>query len=75
MISSSAAGDVGDASGHLAWFKSSYSGSNETECVEVAVRSAHVFIRDSKRPAAMHFAVDSRAWAGFVASIRDLPRS
>ncbi|MER5256294.1 DUF397 domain-containing protein [Streptomyces sp. NPDC002855] len=72
MISSSAAGDVID---NLAWFKSTYSGSNETECVEVAVRNTHVYIRDSKRPADRHFVVDAHAWAGFVASLRGVPRS
>lgn len=72
MISSSSVGDVTD---NLAWFKSTYSGSNETECVEVAVVSPHVFIRDSKRPADRHFAVHSHAWAGFVESIRGVPRS
>ncbi|MEV8315308.1 DUF397 domain-containing protein [Streptomyces sp. NPDC059900] len=58
----------------LVWFKSSYSGANETECVEVAVVSDQVFVRDSKRPADRRFGVEPRAWAGFVASIRDVPR-
>ncbi|MGW5736118.1 MULTISPECIES: DUF397 domain-containing protein [Streptomyces] len=70
MISSTA---VDEATDKLAWFKSTYSGSNETECVEVAVRNTRVFIRDSKRPADWNFAVHSRAWAGFVESIRDAP--
>ncbi|GGV31582.1 hypothetical protein GCM10010277_15380 [Streptomyces longisporoflavus] len=58
----------------LVWFKSSYSGGNETECVEVATVSDQVFVRDSKLPAGRRFGVEARAWAGFVASVRDMPR-
>lgn len=32
----------------LSWFKSSYSGSENDNCVEVAVRPEAVHIRDSK---------------------------
>lgn len=71
MISSSAVRYVAD---DLVWFKSTYSGSNETECVEVAVASTHIFIRDSKRRSDIRFAVRPEAWAEFVASIRDIPR-
>ncbi|WP_371528995.1 DUF397 domain-containing protein [Streptomyces sp. NBC_01283] len=72
MISSGPDSHISD---DLMWFKSTYSGSNETECVEVAVKDTQVFIRDSKRSADKQFSVDPRAWAGFVASIRDMPRA
>lgn len=71
MISSSTDRNVADA---LVWFKSTYSGSNETECVEVAVASTHVFLRDSKRRSDIRCAVRPEAWAEFVASIRHIPR-
>ncbi|KUF17182.1 DUF397 domain-containing protein [Streptomyces silvensis] len=51
------------------WFKSSYSGANATECVEVAVTQRTVLIRDSKFPARRHLAVPSAAWSGFLASL------
>ncbi|MEI5103189.1 DUF397 domain-containing protein [Streptomyces sp. PmtG] len=58
-----------------AWFKSSYSGGNTTECLEVAVASdTTVLIRDSKRPAGKRITVLPEAWAGFVSSLRDCPQ-
>ncbi|MFB6548388.1 DUF397 domain-containing protein [Streptomyces sp. NPDC056405] len=48
------------------WRKSSYSGAEGGECVEVAEIRNAVLVRDSKRPveARLSFGVD--AWAGFV---------
>lgn len=58
-----------------AWFKSSYSGGNTTECVEVAVAgSATVLIRDSKHPVGEPIAVPPEAWADFIASLHGYPR-
>ncbi|MDT0614776.1 DUF397 domain-containing protein [Streptomyces lancefieldiae] len=58
-------------SGHfadLAWFKSSYSDTSEpSDCVEVAVTSAAIHVRDSKHPHGPRLAVTRAAWAGFVA--------
>ncbi|MEU5582819.1 DUF397 domain-containing protein [Streptomyces huasconensis] len=51
------------------WFKSSYSGGNETECVEVALTDDDVLIRDSKRPRGALVAVRPEAWDGFLAGI------
>ncbi|MFI8533027.1 DUF397 domain-containing protein [Streptomyces aquilus] len=56
--------------GEPAWFKSSYSGGNATECLEAAFIPSGVLIRDSKRPAAPHLAVSAQAWAGFLAATR-----
>jgi hypothetical protein len=50
----------------LAWFKSSYSGGNATECVETAFVSAGVLVRDSKVPDGPHVAVSAQAWCRFV---------
>ncbi|MFH8986616.1 DUF397 domain-containing protein [Streptomyces sp. NPDC017940] len=51
------------------WFKSSYSGANATECVEVAVTRRTVLIRDSKSPAYRYLAVPPEAWSGFLTSL------
>jgi hypothetical protein len=49
-----------------AWFKSSYSGGNTTECVEAAFVSSAVLIRDSKQPEGPWVRVSARAWDLFV---------
>ncbi|MGW0649987.1 DUF397 domain-containing protein [Streptomyces umbrinus] len=55
---------------NLAWFKSSHSGGNTTECLEAAFVPAGVLIRDSKRPEHSHLAVSAKTWADFLASAR-----
>ncbi|GGQ76954.1 DUF397 domain-containing protein [Streptomyces pilosus] len=50
----------------LEWFKSSYSGSEGGECLEVATQPAAVHIRDSKTPDAPHLTVTPEAWAAFL---------
>ncbi|WEO97182.1 DUF397 domain-containing protein [Streptomyces sp. FXJ1.172] len=50
-----------------AWFKSSYSGGNATECVEAVFISNGVRIRDSKQPLGPCLAVSTEAWSSFVA--------
>lgn len=50
----------------LAWFKSSYSGTEGGQCVEVAAGTAAVHIRDSKAIAGPVLTVSRNAWAGFV---------
>jgi hypothetical protein len=52
----------------LAWFKSSYSGGNATECVETAFTRSGVLIRDSKQPEHPHLSVSAQAWASFLAA-------
>ncbi|MET8944749.1 DUF397 domain-containing protein [Streptomyces sp. NPDC004542] len=54
------------AASGLAWFKSSYSGTEGGQCVEVAAGSAAVHIRDSKAAAGPVLTVPRDAWAGFV---------
>ncbi|MFF1297537.1 MULTISPECIES: DUF397 domain-containing protein [unclassified Streptomyces] len=51
----------------LQWFKSSYSGSEGGNCVEVATQPAAVHVRDSKNPAGPQLTVTPDAWAAFVA--------
>ncbi|WP_328767424.1 DUF397 domain-containing protein [Streptomyces sp. NBC_00286] len=53
----------------LAWFKSSYSGSQGDDCVEVAVTEQAIHVRDSKDAARAHFAVGREGWAHFVGSV------
>ncbi|MFJ2560315.1 MULTISPECIES: DUF397 domain-containing protein [unclassified Streptomyces] len=50
------------------WFKSSYSGSNDNDCVEVcAAPHAAVLVRDSKAIDRPHLGSAAEAWAAFVA--------
>jgi hypothetical protein len=51
----------------FAWVKSSYSGSDGGECVEVAVAPERVHVRDSKDPAGPVLTVSPEAWTSFVA--------
>lgn len=50
----------------LAWFKSSYSGAEGGDCVEVAAGTGTVHIRDSKAVSGPVIRVSRKAWAGFV---------
>ncbi|UIX30240.1 DUF397 domain-containing protein [Streptomyces sp. GQFP] len=50
----------------LAWFKSSYSGSQGDDCVEVAVDGRAVHVRDSKDVIRPDFAVGREVWSRFV---------
>ncbi|MFI1567459.1 DUF397 domain-containing protein [Streptomyces sp. NPDC020490] len=51
----------------LDWFKSSYSGSQGDDCVEVAHAPGAVHVRDSKEKAAgPRFAVASSTWVDFL---------
>lgn len=50
----------------LAWFKSSYSGSQGDSCVEVAVTGQAVHVRDSKDVTRPHLAVEHEGWSRFV---------
>ncbi|MCP3765747.1 MULTISPECIES: DUF397 domain-containing protein [Streptomyces] len=52
----------------LTWFKSSYSGTEGGECVEVAAATAAVHVRDSKTTAGPVLTVSRDAWTGFVGS-------
>ncbi|WP_445282725.1 DUF397 domain-containing protein [Streptomyces sp. DSM 118148] len=55
----------------LRWFKSSYSGSDGGNCLEVAAAPTVVHIRDSKTPAAPHLTVARTSWAAFLKLTRN----
>ncbi|MFF7298725.1 DUF397 domain-containing protein [Streptomyces sp. NPDC008265] len=50
----------------LLWRKSSYSGAEGGECVEVAAAAGAVLVRDSKELGGPVLTVGPAAWAGFV---------
>ncbi|WP_159767026.1 DUF397 domain-containing protein [Streptomyces sp. HM190] len=50
----------------LVWVKSSYSGAEGGQCVEVAASFARVHVRDSKDTTRAALAVDPTAWTAFV---------
>ncbi|WP_314415139.1 DUF397 domain-containing protein [Streptomyces sp. DSM 40484] len=51
----------------LKWFKSSYSGSQGGECLEIAIsETALLHIRDSKTPAAPILTVAPATWSAFL---------
>ncbi|MFD1113699.1 DUF397 domain-containing protein [Sphaerisporangium aureirubrum] len=53
------------------WTRSSYSGSNGGNCVEVArLSSGHRGVRDSKDPVGAVLLVTGRQWSIFVAGIK-----
>ncbi|MGA5084584.1 DUF397 domain-containing protein [Streptomyces pseudogriseolus] len=54
------------AASGLTWFRSSYSGAEGGDCVEVAAGTAVVHVRDSKAAAGPVVTVSRDAWAGFV---------
>ncbi|MFD3754280.1 DUF397 domain-containing protein [Streptomyces cyaneofuscatus] len=61
---------VADASTLTGWFKSSYSGGNQGECLEVARGHATVPVRDSKNPAGPALAFSPHGWSQFVTAIK-----
>jgi hypothetical protein len=53
-------------SGELHWFKSSYSGSDGGDCVEVAEGSGTVHVRDSTSPQGPALSVPTPQWTAFL---------
>jgi hypothetical protein len=51
----------------LAWFKSSHSGGDGGECVEVAACPGAIHVRDSKNKQGPQLAFSPARWAAFVA--------
>ncbi|MGD9485198.1 DUF397 domain-containing protein [Streptomyces sp. TRM70308] len=50
----------------LAWFKSSYSGSQGDDCVEIATAEESVHVRDSKDVTRPALSVGRDGWTQFV---------
>jgi hypothetical protein len=53
-----------------AWRKSTYSGVQEGECVEVADLGGAVGVRDSKTPDAGYLTVSAESFAALVARVK-----
>ncbi|MET7290594.1 DUF397 domain-containing protein [Streptomyces griseoloalbus] len=58
-----------EQSGELGWFKSSYSGTNGGDCVEVATAPGTVHVRDSKALTGAALAFPREQWAAFTAYV------
>lgn len=52
------------------WFKSSYSGGEGNECLEVADLRVKVGVRDSKSPGRPALSLSVDAWVSFVNSVK-----
>ncbi|MER7407437.1 DUF397 domain-containing protein [Streptomyces sp. NPDC000070] len=51
------------------WFKSSYSGDEGGNCVEVSARPTAVHIRDSKTPTTPHLTITPATWTAFLSTL------
>ena len=58
-----------DGHSTLTWRKSTYSGGNGGQCVEVAA-SGRVLVRDSKNPDRGHLGFSAQTWREFAARIK-----
>ncbi|WP_421107368.1 DUF397 domain-containing protein [Streptomyces sp. NEAU-S77] len=55
---------------HAGWFKSSYSGAGNTECVEASFEPGWAAVRDSKQPDRAVLGFSTEAWGDFVTAVR-----
>ncbi|MGW1077182.1 DUF397 domain-containing protein [Streptomyces sp. NPDC002537] len=53
----------------LVWFKSSHSGTESGDCVEIAALPQAIHIRDSKRTDGPRLAIGAPGWARFIAHV------
>jgi hypothetical protein len=53
------------------WFKSSYSGGGQGECLEAARGYAGVPVRDSKAVGGPALVFSAQRWASFVTAVKD----
>ncbi|MGW9498048.1 DUF397 domain-containing protein [Streptomyces prasinus] len=58
-----------EQSTQLNWFKSTHSGDEGGECVEVAAGATVIRVRDSKERGGPRLAFTRSAWSGFVADL------
>lgn len=59
-----------DTTSELRWFKSSYSGSSSSECVETAIPAGPcIYVRDSKDRGGDMISFTADAWAAFMADV------
>jgi hypothetical protein len=68
---------VPDSSSITGWYKSSYSGGDQGECLEVARGHAHVPVRDSKAVTGPAVLFSPDGWMEFVTAVKKgrLPRT
>ncbi|MEU8347814.1 protein of unknown function [Actinomadura meyerae] len=52
------------------WRKSTHSGGNEGNCVEIADLNSHIGIRDSKAPETEHLTLTRRDFAALLSHLR-----
>ena len=57
----------------VTWRKSTYSGGNGSDCVEVGQTAGRVLVRDTKDRAGAMLAIGPDAWRRFAASVKDAP--
>jgi hypothetical protein len=50
----------------MTWFKSSHSGTEGDNCIEIAVTQPTVHIRDSKDPTRTHLTTHHTSWSDFI---------
>ncbi|WP_411148488.1 DUF397 domain-containing protein [Streptomyces sp. A30] len=62
---------VSDSSSLTGWYKSSYSGGDQGECLEVARGHADVPVRDSKADSGPALVFSAGGWASFVSAVRE----
>lgn len=62
---------VSDSSALTGWYKSSYSGGSQGECLEIARGHAGVPVRDSKAVAGPALVFSVGGWAAFVGAVKD----
>lgn len=61
---------VSDSSSLSGWYKSSYSGGSNAECLEVARGHAHVPVRDSKAVTGPALLFSANGWTAFVTAVK-----
>ncbi|MFE3899883.1 DUF397 domain-containing protein [Streptomyces sp. NPDC059153] len=62
---------VTDSSTLTRWFKSSYSGGDQGECLEIADGYANIPVRDSKTPSGPALVFSADGWSSFVSAVKD----
>ncbi|MEV2212756.1 DUF397 domain-containing protein [Streptomyces sp. NPDC050997] len=62
---------VSDSSAFTGWYKSSYSGGGQGECLEVARSYADVPVRDSKAAGGPVLVFSADRWASFLTAVKD----
>lgn len=59
------------SSEYTGWFKSSYSGGSQAECLEVAPGHPDVPVRDSKAAQGPALVFSHSGWTAFVTAVKD----